>query len=281
MQVPGLDILPVQLGENSELFGIRTSPVSPSSRYGAIILNAGLLHNVGPFRLHVDLSMALSGLGVPAIRIDQSGKGESPARTTVDRSEAMLLDYDDALGSLMELGVEKAIIVGLCSGADDGLRIAEQRDSVAGIVMLDGYARKTTRYKIQHYGSRLRSVKTVGRALSRRTQRLIKASIGNSEADPLDIDIREWLSDDEMCRLLAGLLDKDTRILAVFSQGQDYYNHVGQLGRALGPGCKKVNLQEIFYRTANHTYSATAHRLKLVQDIRQWTEDHFVNGTMD
>ena len=86
MQSTDLNTAAVVLGE-SGMFGIRTGSADAGSSLGLIVLNAGMLPSVGPFRLHSELSFALGGTDVSVLRLDQSGKGESPMRysTTTKR----------------------------------------------------------------------------------------------------------------------------------------------------------------------------------------------------
>ena len=68
---------PIQMGKSGALFGILTR-ASASREIGVLILNAGLLHHVGPFRLHVLLARLLGERGFTTLRMDQSGKGARP-----------------------------------------------------------------------------------------------------------------------------------------------------------------------------------------------------------
>jgi len=85
-----------------------------------VFLNAGMLHRVGPNRLHVRLARNLARRGFTSLRFDRSGVGDSPARTDgLPLRDAALGDVRDALDFLAaERGASSFILVGLCSGAD-------------------------------------------------------------------------------------------------------------------------------------------------------------------
>ena len=62
------------------LFGIVSEPLQPTDRPTVVFLNAGLIHHVGPARLWVTLGRELASVGIPTLRLDLSGLGESPVQ---------------------------------------------------------------------------------------------------------------------------------------------------------------------------------------------------------
>ena len=259
------------IGAHRALFGICTEADSTHG-VGAVILNAGLLHHVGPFRLHVELARRLAGDGIPAIRLDQSGKGESPARQGASFEESMLLDYDDVAAELGKRGVDKIYLVGLCSGADDAMYIAQHRPAVAGLVFMDGYAARTPKYAVKRYGPKALDAGAWARAAGRVTRRLASSPEDNGDGGGGGIDIRNWSSKEEMLAAYLQILQNDTRILATFTEGAgDYYNYEGQLAELLGESpVVASHLREIYYPDSDHLFTIHAHRQRLVADIVDW-----------
>ena len=73
-----------QFGPDQGLTGILTQPsdsVRVTDAPVALIFNAGIVHNIGPFRLHVDIARMLAAAGFSSLRIDVSGLGDSKTRT--------------------------------------------------------------------------------------------------------------------------------------------------------------------------------------------------------
>ncbi len=71
-------------GPKNSLFGILTTPdenVRVAGAPIALILNAGIVHRIGPFRLHVDIARRLASKGYSTLRLDLSGLGDSAPRT--------------------------------------------------------------------------------------------------------------------------------------------------------------------------------------------------------
>jgi hypothetical protein len=70
--------IPVVFGEEKNLFGIINQPHQDSTNaVGVIMLTAGMLHHVSSYRFHVLLGRRLEHYGIPSLRFDLSGIGES------------------------------------------------------------------------------------------------------------------------------------------------------------------------------------------------------------
>src|SRR5688572_11629148 len=68
----------LQLGPDGHLVGVLARPraIDPA-RPLVVLLNAGVLHRVGPHRLHVVLARRLAERGLASLRLDLSGIGDS------------------------------------------------------------------------------------------------------------------------------------------------------------------------------------------------------------
>ncbi|HUZ21940.1 MAG TPA: alpha/beta hydrolase family protein [Acidimicrobiales bacterium] len=103
------------------LFGVRTAPTTQTRAPTVVFLNAGLIPHVGPGRLWVTLARRLAAAGIPSLRVDLSGLGESPVRP----GQAPQIDYplealDDvaAIVDAVSPGDPSGVVLaGLCAGA--------------------------------------------------------------------------------------------------------------------------------------------------------------------
>lgn len=260
---------PLLMGAESTLFGVCTEP-DAANGCGVIILNSGLLHHVGPYRLHVTLARALREIGCHAIRLDLSGKGESPSRKGLSSYEALLKDFDDTVLELEKRGVSSFFLVGLCSGADDALFIAQHRTNLSGLVLLDGYAGRTKRFLMNHYLPRMLKVGPWLRALQRIINKiLLHRSVIRSKSIN---EIRDWFGAADMKACYAKAFDNGISMLAIFTGGIEYYNYHGQLAEFLDVNIERHRLKEVYYQEAGHTFSQVVLRLKLVEEICNWVE---------
>ncbi len=134
----------VQVGAE-RLFGILSEPAA-GQRAGAtaVLFNAGSVRRIGPNRMWVEIARSWAARGVPTLRIDLSGVGDSdgderPYLSTAayyvpeltERAVAVL----DALGSR---GLPNRFILGgLCSGAYWSFACASQDERVIGALMIN------------------------------------------------------------------------------------------------------------------------------------------------
>ncbi len=102
------------------LFGILARPARPTDGPAVVILSAGFGDHLGPGRLWVEVSREWANLGVPVLRTDLSGLGDTPARPgrapgDVYPSEALgdIKEVVEAVSAEYPAGV---VLMGLCSG---------------------------------------------------------------------------------------------------------------------------------------------------------------------
>src|SRR5689334_7177370 len=90
---------PLHFGEDGRLFGILTMPTAQAHSMGDVpvfvFLSAGLLHRVGPARLHVRLARELARMGFSSFRVDLAGIGDSRKRSGLTNQESVKADYDE------------------------------------------------------------------------------------------------------------------------------------------------------------------------------------------
>ena len=268
----------VSFGRLNNLVGVLTQPdEAPESGPVVILLNAGLLHRVGPNRLSVDTARRLAMGGVSTFRFDISGIGDSQLADAdllyVERSRR---DITDAMEMLEEMiGADRFVLIGLCTGAFNAFRSAVADDRVVGCVFLDGYSYSTLRSRARHYGPRLLEGKRWAGYI-RRKMRIGQGSDEPSQRDDLVIFETEILTKDRFASQLTSLVDRGTRMLFVYTGGgPQTFNYPRQLHDAF----PQIDLEQTstvrWYPDADHTYSLPGHRSRLLDDIDTWMAEEF------
>ena len=112
------------------LFGVVTTGAADPVGPWIVFLTSGNESHVGPNRMWVDLARRWAGLGLPCLRLDLSGMGDSPPRPGrpghVERAPEAFQDVQDAVeqlarGAAAPPQVAPVVLVGLCSGAYQAL----------------------------------------------------------------------------------------------------------------------------------------------------------------
>ena len=154
---------------------------------GCLLMNAGVVHRVGPHRINVKLARALAGVGIPSVRVDLAAVGDSrPAPTDASYLEQAAEDLRATLDLLEEqTGVARVMSAGICSGAVLGLRCALADPRVIGVLMVDGYTYPTPRTRRRRYLLRMGTLTpgVIRRSIASRRNRMDEPAMHEDEAN--------------------------------------------------------------------------------------------------
>jgi pimeloyl-ACP methyl ester carboxylesterase len=153
-------------GKTKSLVGILTEPAEVNNeRPAVILLNAGLIHRVGPSRLYVKIAKTLAEMGFMSLRFDFSGTGDSRAREDhLPFIRSAIDEAQEAMNYLQETrGIERFLLIGHCSGAGFSFLTAceDPRVSAAILMNIQGQGeewveydkqRKLSQYYVNYYG---------------------------------------------------------------------------------------------------------------------------------
>lgn len=259
-------------GFGDGLVGTITRPLGRTPRSTALVLlNAGLVHRMGPFRLYVQMARRLAAQGYVVLRFDQSGLGDSTLSSRVSDNRKR----DEVAAALdlvaRETGVTRFVLGGLCSGADDAFNLAPLEPRVAGLLLMDGVGYPTRGHRIRHYLPRLFSPLRVLRFLRRR--------LGNAPAETLVVgndDLRDFPSRAEATRRLASLDERGVSTLLLYTGGvASYYNHRRQARECFGKVMRSPRMATEYWPECDHTFYVRAHREKLFAKLADWMSSRF------
>lgn len=119
------NIVSIPVG-TQRLFGILHECPSIGSDRTLVFLNAGMVRNIGPNRMFVQLARAWTQEGYRVLRFDFSGVGDSQSRTSqginTSYSQTVSEELEAAIRFLQQRGASEIRLVGLCSGAYHAFR---------------------------------------------------------------------------------------------------------------------------------------------------------------
>lgn len=140
----------VHFGKRRSLVGIITDPPKTeraNNRPAIVILNSGIIHRVGLYRLHVKMARDLAAMGFVVLRFDFSGIGDSEVRhDNLPFGKSAISETQEAMNYLSATrGVERFVLAGICSGAVISFRTACYDPRVVGVVLINagGYLHGT------------------------------------------------------------------------------------------------------------------------------------------
>ena len=294
----------IKLGARKSLVGILALPASSqdASATGAqgatsraagvagvtdgpavVILNAGIIHRTGPNRLHTTLARALASAGLPALRFDLAGIGDSESRAeALPPTEAALADIREVLDDLEAAGRTSrgVILAGLCSGAFQALLCAEADPRVVGIVLIDLYLPKTSGYYLRYYAQRAKNLESWFNVLRGRNP-LWRALLGRlapggaqGEEQRLpvlqpDLGGRPLAETFEHAFVVA--LNRGVQVLAIFTGGlKKQHNYREQMLDAFPRAPFGTLLRLEYFADSDHTFTPEAVRARFIRLVREW-----------
>lgn len=265
----------LRLGPEARMCGVWTEAERDRDpELAVLLLNAGLLHKVGPYRMNVQLARRFATNGIGALRFDFGGLGDSPpTHPSLDYAERCEKDLTTAMDHLAEQGRRRFLVMGLCSGAINAHRAAVADERVAGIVALDGFAWPTRGFYLRHYAPR---------ALSpARWLRFAQRKLPTLSEPPTEAE-RPMLFDEEFpprLRIAADmrrLVARGCRMLYVFTGGvEEYLNYRGQFEDCFPNVDFEGHLEVEYFPEADHTYTSLAHRRRMFTRVDDWLARHF------
>ena len=161
----------LQFGPDAGLVGTLATPPGNAGQplYAVLLFNAGIVPRIGPNRLNVRMARKLAVNGIPTLRFDLSGRGDSaPARGMESFEQQAVADLRAAMDLMTQrTGAQRFLLMGICSGAENAYHTALADERVIAISLMDSYHFPTLRTHFNRY--RLRAQHRGG---------LVKASLG-------------------------------------------------------------------------------------------------------
>jgi uncharacterized protein len=242
---------------------------------GLLILVGGPQYRVGSHRQFVLLGRALAANGVPVMRFDHRGIGDSDGTTrsfieiTADLSVAL-----DAFVARTP-GLEQVVIWGLCDAASAALHVAARDARVAGVVLLNPWVRTPglqSRALLRgYYGRRLIDPAFWRNLFAGRIRiaRAVNELAGHARSSVADAAA----TGDFVADMLADWRRARARFLLVLSEQDLVAEEFRELCRRSRAWRRVVNGPRVTRRDfggANHTFSRAAWRDQVARWTLEW-----------
>ncbi len=277
----------VLFGARQSLAGIVTEPVIAGDARvtkAVILLNAGIVHRVGPGRIYVKIARELATMGFVVLRFDFSGIGDSVVRHDhlgFDRSS--VAEAQEAMEFLHATkGIEHFLFLGGCSGALASFETASCDPRVMGAVLInfqtaDSQNEETspdlpTRNAAHYYWKyALFDSKSWRNLLTGETDyRQVIRVLWFELERRLKLKKREQRSATHFEGRLQSLAARGVQVIFVCSDGDPRLRDLREAGgRALKQLCASGAVVLDIIRGADHTFSSVGDQKRLLQVVRQ------------
>jgi len=139
--------------EDDTLYGVLSAPAAPAAR-GVLIVVGGPQYRAGSHRQFTLLARALARQGIPAMRFDYRGMGDSSGAPR--NFEAVEADLRAAVDQFYAAspGLQEVVLWGLCDAASASLFYARHDPRVRGLVLLNPWVRTAqgeAKATLKHY----------------------------------------------------------------------------------------------------------------------------------
>ncbi|TWU48323.1 serine aminopeptidase domain-containing protein [Rubripirellula reticaptiva] len=261
----------IVFGKYEHLLGVwKNADAESMSGVAVVMVTPGMLHHSGPFRLHVDLANELSTIGIPSLRFDLSGIGESlgvgVTGRSIDRAANEIAQAIDWI--LKHTKSRQVVLFGLCSGADDSVHAALSDERVVGVIAMDGCGYRTPGFHVHRF---------IGHTLPRilrpsKWMKLVKR-IGvddneiSSSLQP-GTDVREFPSRDQSVQELKQLARRKVQMHFVYTGGVgEYFNYAGQFTEMFPELAGEPYVSSHYFAAMDHVAILAEDRAVLVNHI--------------
>lgn len=292
----GVREIPLLFGHEHGLFGILAEPeildeAGGRAETAILMLNVGTNHRVGPNRLYVKMARAWAARGYRSLRFDLAGIGDSrsAAGYASNRlySKGSTVDVGAAIERLSGLGVQRFILVGLCSGAYVAFQTALADPRVTGLVLInprrlewnEGETLQSAMqrsYKSSHYYrramlepatyKRLLKGDIDVRGIAGRLATLTRVRAARAARRLLG----QAPGEENVLANMRLLSERGTDILLIVAEeddGLDYLEyHIGPRGRHMSG---QPNFRMLMVAGADHTLSQTESQQHVIEAVRE------------
>ena len=275
-------VIAFKIGDQ-ELIGIVSKPSKPLS-VSVLIIVGGPQYRAGSHRQFTLLARALANSGIPAMRFDYRGMGDSDgeARTFENIEE----DIAGAIRALVRdcPSTKSVVLWGLCDGASAAMMFGQADPRVKGMVLLNPWVRSDASlaqtYLRHYYLSRLTDPSLWRKILSGAFSPMaaIRSFWENITQAILNDPSRQKENQDFQSRMLRGLVKFRGRALLILSAPDLTAQEFSQRVEA-DKVWKKTLLDARFSRktlpAADHTFSDPADRLEVERLTVTWITETF------
>jgi hypothetical protein len=207
----------------------------------AVLTNSGVIPRSGPHRMNVHLARRFAEMGIPSIRFDMSGLGDSRRSSgTLPVVQQWVADTRSVMDTAQaRFGCDRFFMVGFCSGAEVAHLVALEDKRLRAAVLWDLYAYPTLQSKLHTVLYRLRraGARNIVRKVFARALPMLR-SLGQGAAQTKEdraVEVSQVPPVAEYARRIQTLVDGGVELMFAYCGGEpEWFNHHGQFRGMFG-----------------------------------------------
>jgi hypothetical protein len=263
----------VRFGAENHLVGVLALPDEAAPGAPTIVFaNVGFGHRMGPHRLFVDVARALAARGIPSLRFNLSGLGDSAVRSApeggAERARADLLDALEHLHA--RRGADRFALVGMCSAVDPAHALAVEDRRVVAAAFLDGYAYPTVGYHLRRFLSAAGHPARTLRSLATKLGRAARAESVPEDGEPVGFWERVYPARERFRADVLAMRERGVRLYFGYARGWYHFNHRGQFAAMLGLRRLPPGITVDYHADTDHMLTPVAPRARAAGQLTDW-----------
>jgi len=269
---------------NVGVFTAAANDAGEQSKIAVLCITAGLIHHVGPHRMHVLFARELAKQGISTLRFDLSGIGDSAVRSDdLIAHEVPVQEINAAMHALEERDFTRFILFGICSGAVHAMKAAAGNPKIVGLILAntgsdEGNTGVDPRLAAQFYLKKsLRNLNAwknffTGRAnyhaLLYTFLAVIKHKLKNGNIKSVSVE-------DLLRARLQPYLRQGTSIISVLS---DRHAEFYEMHKDAYDKLQSARYTTLVYKHSDHLFTSLVVQQNLIDQLCQWSVDLMVSN---
>jgi hypothetical protein len=270
---------PFLFGSENRLCGIMTLPARSTASMACLLMNAGVIHRIGPHRLNVKIARALARNGMTSLRMDLSGLGDSvAARSSVNFREQAVSDLRAGMDLIeKETGIDRFVVIGICSAAVHAYFASLADTRIAGLLMFDGFTFPTARTGLTRRWKRLQRM-SWGAAVQHAWETLTdiptrRATVAEKPSSSTNPSRQEFQS------AMDALVLRGAAVYVMYSGSLiEAHNYEGQFRDAFRGAAFLRNVRYDFCPAIDHTVTPLGAQSDFIERVLHWVSETSVHS---
>ncbi|HET7863538.1 MAG TPA: hypothetical protein VFL86_03950 [Burkholderiaceae bacterium] len=246
-----------------------------------LLVNAGVVHRIGLHRINVKIARHMAGQGVPSLRFDLAGLGDSRiVGQAAGFREQAVGDIQAAMDQIERShDIHRFAIFGICSGAFNGYAAALADPRIVGLSMMDGHAFRSWKTPWMRHLQRLQVVSPaqVLAAVRRRLAAPFQAAPAPQPADAVDTggdadnDPVVAATPAQFAQAMQTLVERGVAVHIVNTGSRiDDYSYPGQFMDVFGHHAFAAKVVSEYLPEMDHSVTLLSGQQLLIERLDQW-----------